>query len=53
MSRPERRPWEDELSGSLSADWIVALIVIAILAAGALGFWFDAMYTSGTGIFAH
>lgn len=47
-----RRPWEDGSTGSLSPDWVMGLIVFAILAAGAVGFWFDAMYSSGTGIFA-
>jgi hypothetical protein len=52
VSGPKRGPWEDEFTGALSPDWVVAFIVLALLVAGAIGFWFDAMYTSGTGIFA-
>jgi ABC-type transporter Mla subunit MlaD len=52
VSGPKRRPCEDGFTGTLSPDWVVAFIVIALLVAGALGFWFDAIYRSGTGVFA-
>lgn len=40
-------PWESDYDGSFSPDWVVGLLVAAILLAGALGFWFDHMYRSG------
>lgn len=51
MKSPKRMPWESELDGSLSPDWVVGLIVAAILLAGAFGFWFNQMYATRTGIF--
>lgn len=45
-------PWENELDGSFSPDWVVGLLVGAILVAAAFGFWFNEMYASRTGIFA-
>lgn len=44
-------PWENEIDGSFSSDWVVGLLVVAILVAGAVGFWFNEMYASRTGIF--
>lgn len=52
MQRRKRHPWEDEFTGSLSPDWVVALLVVAILAAAGFGFWFNDMYANGYGIFA-
>lgn len=48
----KRRPWHNEFDSSLSPDWVVALLVIAILAAAAFGAWFNDMYANGYGIFA-
>ena len=52
MRGSQRRPWQNEYDGSLSSDWVVALIAGAILAAGALGFWFNDMYANHYGIFS-
>lgn len=52
MQPRKRPPWEDEYSGRLSPDWVVALLIVAILAAAGIGFWFDDMYAKGYGIFA-
>lgn len=51
MRRPKRYPWQDEYDGSFSPGWVVLLLCIAILAAGAFGFWFQDMYANGYGIF--
>jgi hypothetical protein len=51
VSGHKRPPWEDEFTGSFSPDWVVALIIVAILAAAAFGFWFNDMYANRTGIF--
>lgn len=51
MRRPRRLPWQNELDGSLSPDWVVALIAAAILVAAGLGIWFNDMYANGYGIF--
>lgn len=47
-----RRPWEQEVGGPLSPDWVVGGLVVAILVAGALGFRFNDRYAKGYGIFA-
>lgn len=52
MRSPKRFPWQDENDGSLSPGGAVMLISIAILAAGAFGFWFQDMYANGYGIFS-
>lgn len=52
MRGRKRGPWQDQFTGELSADWVVALIVAAILVAGAFGFWFNDMYAKGYGLFA-
>lgn len=44
-------PWQSEFDGALSPDWVVAMLVVAILAAGAFGFWFQDMYADQYGIF--
>lgn|GEM_PF-2953336 len=51
MRSPKRYPWQDERDGSISAGSVVLLLSIAILAAGAFGFWFNDMYANGYGIF--
>lgn len=51
MRSSKRYPWQDERDGSFSAGSVVLLLCIAILAAGALGFWFNDMYASHYGIF--
>lgn len=52
LQRRKRPPWQDEFSGSLSPDWVVGILILAILAAAAFGFWFNDMYANGYGIFA-
>lgn len=51
MRPPKRLPWED-VDGSFSPDWAVALIAAAILVAAALGVWINDMYANSYGIFA-
>lgn len=51
MRSSKRYPWQDERDGSLSAGSVVLLLCIAILAAGAFGFWFLDMYANSYGIF--
>ncbi|HZP94886.1 MAG TPA: multicopper oxidase domain-containing protein [Candidatus Limnocylindria bacterium] len=52
MQRRKRHPWEDEFTGSISPDWVVAGLVAAILVAAGFGFWFNDMYANQYGIFA-
>lgn len=52
MHGRKRYPWQDEFDGSFSPGWVVLLLSIAILAAGAFGYWFQDMYTNGYGIFS-
>ncbi|MGH2379145.1 MAG: hypothetical protein ACRDGT_11800 [Candidatus Limnocylindria bacterium] len=51
MNGPKRLPWEDEFDGSLSPDWIVGMIVAAILVFALLGVWINDMYANRYGIF--
>lgn len=51
MQPRKRRPWEDQFTGSLSPDWVVGFLVLAILVAAAVGWWFNDMYANGYGIF--
>lgn len=46
-----RRFWQDEYRGGISADWVVVGLFIALLIAGAVGFWFNDMYQKRYGIF--
>lgn len=50
MRPPKRFPWE-QLDGSLSPDWVVALIAALILVAAGLGVWINDMYANSRGIF--
>ena len=52
MRGPKRLPWQNEADGSLSPDWVVALIMAAVLVAAGFGFWFNDMYAKGYGIFS-
>ena len=49
--RRRRRFWEDEYRWGISPDWVVAGIVMLMLAAGVFGFWFNDMYQNHYGLF--